>query len=181
MSLEQIGDRLAGQLSGGMKQKLALCCALISQPRLLLLDEPTTGVDPVARREFWDVLAALADDGITIVVATPYLDEAERCHRIALMYAGQINEIGTLSQLRAHLGLQRLEVRTGAVAGGRSIIGNCADSSEYCGCANFWRSLGCAGSECCQRSKGGAAGFERKFSCRSIAFKPAKPRSKMYL
>lgn len=112
MGLDQIGDRLASQLSGGMKQKLALCCALISQPQLLLLDEPTTGVDPVSRREFWDVLAALADEGMTIVVATPYLDEAERCNRIALMYDGQIHEIGTLSELRSNLGLQRLEVRT---------------------------------------------------------------------
>jgi ABC-2 type transport system ATP-binding protein len=112
MGLDQIGDRLAGQLSGGMKQKLALCCALVSQPQILLLDEPTTGVDPVSRREFWDVLAALANEGMTIVVATPYLDEAERCHRIALMYEGQIHEIGTLNQLRQTLGLQRLEVWT---------------------------------------------------------------------
>jgi ABC-2 type transport system ATP-binding protein len=112
MNLDQIGDRLAGQLSGGMKQKLALCCALIPQPQILLLDEPTTGVDPVSRREFWDVLATLASDGMTIVVATPYLDEAERCNRIALMYEGQIHEVGTLLQLRSHLGLQRLELRT---------------------------------------------------------------------
>jgi len=112
MNLEQIGDRLAGQLSGGMKQKLALCCALIPQPQILLLDEPTTGVDPVSRREFWDVLAALASEGMTIVVATPYLDEAERCNRIALMYDGEIQEVGTLAQLRSHLGLQRLELRT---------------------------------------------------------------------
>jgi ABC-2 type transport system ATP-binding protein len=112
MGLNQIGDRLAGQLSGGMKQKLALCCALVSQPQILLLDEPTTGVDPVSRREFWDVLAALADEGMTIVVATPYLDEAERCNRIALMYEGQISEVGTLPQLRQNLGLQRLELRT---------------------------------------------------------------------
>lgn len=111
MSLEQFSDRLAGRLSGGMKQKLALCCALISQPEILLLDEPTTGVDPVSRREFWDVLAAVASQGVTIVVATPYLDEAERCHRIALMYEGEIQEIGTLSQLRENLGLHRLEVR----------------------------------------------------------------------
>jgi ABC-2 type transport system ATP-binding protein len=111
MSLEKFSDRLAGRLSGGMKQKLALCCALISQPEILLLDEPTTGVDPVSRREFWDVLAAVASQGVTIVVATPYLDEAERCHRIALMYEGVIQEIGTLSQLRENLGLQRLEIR----------------------------------------------------------------------
>jgi ABC-2 type transport system ATP-binding protein len=116
MGLERIGARLAGQLSGGMKQKLALCCALIFQPQILLLDEPTTGVDPVSRREFWDVLSVLANTGMTIVVATPYLDEAERCNRIALMYEGQIHEIGTLSQLRTNLGLQRLEIRTKKIA-----------------------------------------------------------------
>lgn len=112
MSLENFDQRLAGRLSGGMKQKLALCCALISQPEVLFLDEPTTGVDPVSRREFWDVLAAIADEGVTIVVATPYLDEAERCHRIALMHNGKIAQMGTLSQLRDNLGLKRLEVRT---------------------------------------------------------------------
>ncbi|MDZ8183890.1 MAG: ATP-binding cassette domain-containing protein [Nostoc sp. ChiSLP02] len=112
MNLERFGDRLAGQLSGGMKQKLALCCALVSQPEVLLLDEPTTGVDPVSRREFWDVLAELSAEGMTIVVATPYLDEAERCHRVALMYSGQIHEIGTPADLRTNLGLHRLEVRT---------------------------------------------------------------------
>ncbi len=112
MNLERFGDRLVGQLSGGMKQKLALCCALVSQPEVLLLDEPTTGVDPVSRREFWDVLAELSAEGMTIVVATPYLDEAERCNRVALMYSGQIHEIGTPADLRANLGLHRLEVRT---------------------------------------------------------------------
>lgn len=112
MGLDQIGSRLGNQLSGGMKQKMALCCALVSNPQILLLDEPTTGVDPVSRREFWDVLAALASEGMTIVVATPYLDEAERCNRIALMYEGHIREIGTLSQLRKNLGLERLEVRS---------------------------------------------------------------------
>ncbi len=111
MNLERFGDRLAGQLSGGMKQKLALCCALIYQPEVLLLDEPTTGVDPVSRREFWDVLATLASEGVTIVVATPYLDEAERCHRVALMYGGQIQQIGTPAELKTSLGLHRLEVR----------------------------------------------------------------------
>ena len=116
MNLDRFGDRLAGQLSGGMKQKLALCCALVAQPEVLLLDEPTTGVDPVSRREFWDILAALADQGVTIVVATPYLDEAERCNRIALLYAGQIQQTGTLKQLRASLGLHRLEVRTRELA-----------------------------------------------------------------
>ncbi|MEH2036454.1 ATP-binding cassette domain-containing protein [Nostoc sp.] len=112
MNLEQFADRQAGQLSGGMKQKLALCCVLISQPQVLLLDEPTTGVDPVSRREFWDVLAQLSAEGMTIVVATPYLDEAERCHRVALMYEGQIQKIGTPASLRSSLALHRLEVHT---------------------------------------------------------------------
>lgn len=112
MNLDRFGSRLAGQLSGGMKQKLALCCSLIYKPEVLLLDEPTTGVDPVSRREFWDVLAALASEGVTIVVATPYLDEAERCNRVALIYGGQIQQIGTPTELKNSLGLHRLEVRT---------------------------------------------------------------------
>ncbi|BBD60818.1 ABC transporter-related protein [Nostoc sp. HK-01] len=122
MNLDRFGDRLAGQLSGGMKQKLALCCALVSQPEVLLLDEPTTGVDPVSRREFWDVLAELSAEGMTIVVATPYLDEAERCHRVALMYTGQIHEIGTPADLRANLGLHRLEVRTANLTATEEIL-----------------------------------------------------------
>ena len=95
-----------------MKQKLSLACALVAQPQVLLLDEPTTGVDPVSRREFWDTLAHLAADGLTIMVATPYLDEAERCHRVALMHLGEIREIGTPAELREHLGARRLEVHT---------------------------------------------------------------------
>src|SRR5215467_5875490 len=111
--MDRFTNRLAGKLSGGMKQKLALACALIAEPRILLLDEPTTGVDPVSRREFWDALAGLANDGMTMVVATPYLDEAERCHRVALMYDGQIRQTGTPAEIREKLGLQRLEVRAG--------------------------------------------------------------------
>ena len=112
MDLAGIGDRLARQLSGGMKQKLALCCALISEPRVLLLDEPTVGVDPLSRREFWSVLARLATNDVTIVVATPYLDEAERCHRVALLYDGTIRDLGTPAELEARLQCRRLEVRS---------------------------------------------------------------------
>ena len=105
--MDRFANRLAGRLSGGMKQKLSLACALVAEPRVLLLDEPTTGVDPVSRREFWDTLAHLAADGLTILVATPYLDEAERCHRVALMHLGEIREIGTPAELRAELCMQR--------------------------------------------------------------------------
>src|SRR5271166_2672490 len=110
--MDRFADRLAGRLSGGMKQKLSLVAALVAQPRVLLLDEPTTGVDPVSRREFWDTLAHLSAEGLTIVVATPYLDEAERCHRVALMHLGQIHEMGTPTELRAKLGMRRLELHT---------------------------------------------------------------------
>ena len=112
MQLDPFCDRLAGQLSGGMRQKLALCCALIAEPQVLLLDEPTTGVDTIARREFWDILASLTAQGITVVVATPDLDEAERCDRVALIYDGQIQQVGTPASLKAELGLQRLVIRT---------------------------------------------------------------------
>ena len=87
--IEPFKDRTAGKLSGGMKQKLALCCALIHKPKVLFLDEPTTGVDPVSRKEFWDMLGRLKNDGITILVSTPYMDEAGRCDRIALMRSGK--------------------------------------------------------------------------------------------
>ncbi len=109
--MDRFEDRLAGRLSGGMKQKLALACALVAEPRVLLLDEPTTGVDPVSRREFWDALVGLSSHGMTILVATPYLDEAERCHRVALMHGGQLHRTGTPAELREGLGLSRLEVR----------------------------------------------------------------------
>lgn len=93
--IEPFKDRRAGQLSGGMKQKLALSCALVHKPDILLLDEPTTGVDPVSRKEFWDILQLLRQQGLTIVVSTPYMDEARRCDRIALIQKGQILEQNT--------------------------------------------------------------------------------------
>jgi ABC-2 type transport system ATP-binding protein len=120
--LERFTARLAGQLSGGMKQKLALVCALVPQPQVLLLDEPTTGVDPVSRREFWDALAHLVADGLTILVATPYLDEAERCHRVALMHAGEIQQLGTPAELRSSLHAKRLELRTSDLGKAREAL-----------------------------------------------------------
>jgi len=97
-------DRLADKLSGGMKQKLALACTLIHTPELLVLDEPTTGVDPVSRRDFWRLLARLQRDGLTILLTTPYLDEAERCSRVALMDRGRLLVIAPPDELRASAG-----------------------------------------------------------------------------
>ena len=88
--LTKFRDRLAENLSGGMKQKLALACSLIHRPKILFLDEPTTGVDPVSRRDFWKILSNLRSEGITIFMSTPYLDEAERCTRVAMMNKGEI-------------------------------------------------------------------------------------------
>jgi ABC-2 type transport system ATP-binding protein len=114
--LDRFVDRLAGRLSGGMKQKLSLACALVAEPRVLLLDEPTTGVDPVSRREFWDALAHLAAGGLTILMATPYLDEAERCHRIALIHRGEFRQIGSPPEIRRGLGVRRLSVYVDSLA-----------------------------------------------------------------
>jgi ABC-2 type transport system ATP-binding protein len=92
--IEPFKKRRAGKLSGGMKQKLALCCALIHRPEILVLDEPTTGVDAVSRKEFWDLLQRIRQGGITIIVSTPYMDEASRCDRVALLQKGQLLKIG---------------------------------------------------------------------------------------
>ena len=95
VQLEPFKNRRAGKLSGGMKQKLALCCALIHRPKVLFLDEPTTGVDTVSRKEFWEMLKRLKKEGITILVSTPYMDEANLCERIALIQKGKILSIDT--------------------------------------------------------------------------------------
>ncbi len=128
--MERFQDRLAGQLSGGMKQKLALTCALIADPAVLLLDEPTTGVDPVSRRDFWDALTSLASEGITIVVATPYFDEAERCHRVALMEQGRIFAIDSPRGFRSKLGLTRLAVHSSDLARAETALSSLRDSGD---------------------------------------------------
>ena len=104
-------DRRAGALSGGMKQKLALCCALVHRPDLLLLDEPTTGVDAVSRREFWDLLGELRASGLTILVSTPYMDEADRCDRVALIHGGTILAVDAPRALGRGYGHALLAVR----------------------------------------------------------------------
>lgn len=103
-------DRLAERLSGGMKQKLALSCTLIHEPEVLLLDEPTTGVDPASRREFSEILGGLLERGMTILMATPYLDEAERCHRTVLLDRGHLLAAGPARDLKTSLGATMIEV-----------------------------------------------------------------------
>ncbi|MBO7492028.1 MAG: ABC transporter ATP-binding protein [Bacteroidales bacterium] len=100
--IEPFSKRKAGKLSGGMKQKLALCCALIHKPKILFLDEPTTGVDPVSRKEFWEILQTIRTQGITVLVSTPYMDEATLCDRIALIQNGKILGIDTPQAIIEH-------------------------------------------------------------------------------
>jgi ABC-2 type transport system ATP-binding protein len=102
--LQPFQRRLAGQLSGGMKQKLGLVCALIHRPKVILLDEPTTGVDPVSRRDFWRILYELVAEGVAILTSTAYLDEAERCQRVALMHQGKLLFCDTPANLKAKMG-----------------------------------------------------------------------------
>jgi ABC-2 type transport system ATP-binding protein len=109
--LEPFKDRRAAALSGGMKQKLALCCALVHRPDILFLDEPTTGVDAVSRREFWDLLGALKAGGLTTVVSTPYMDEATRCDRIALIHRGKLLGVDTPAGITGAFGRPLIGVR----------------------------------------------------------------------
>jgi len=111
--IEPFRDRRVDALSGGMKQKLALSCALVHRPDILLLDEPTTGVDAVSRREFWDQLGHLKASGLTIVVSTPYMDEALRCDRVALIHGGKILEIDPPDSIGTRYGLPLIAVRGG--------------------------------------------------------------------
>lgn len=119
--LEPFENRLARDLSGGMKQKLALSCALIHNPRLLVLDEPTTGVDAVSRKEFWESLIKLKETGMTILVSTPYMDEAAKCDRIALMQTGVIMEQGTPDEIPGKFSGKLFEVKS---ATGFNILGD---------------------------------------------------------
>lgn len=109
--LNRFIDRKAGKLSGGMKKKLALACALIHDPQVLLLDEPSTGVDPVSRRELWLLLAQVVQEGVTVVVSTPYMDEAERCHSVGILYRGKMLISGPPEELELALPFDIIEVK----------------------------------------------------------------------
>lgn len=111
VQLEPFRQRPAGKLSGGMKQKLALCCALIHRPEVIFLDEPTTGVDAVSRREFWEMLRRLKNQGITILVSTPYMDEAVLCDRVALMQKGELLQVDTPSGIIGQYNLPLFAVK----------------------------------------------------------------------
>ncbi|MGZ3536565.1 MAG: ABC transporter ATP-binding protein [Thermodesulfobacteriota bacterium] len=111
-NLEPFGKRKAQDLSGGMKQKLGLICALIHTPQILFLDEPTTGVDPLSRRDFWIILYDLLKEGVTILFSTSYLDEAERCSRVGLIYEGELLVVDTPSSVKAQMWGKILELRT---------------------------------------------------------------------
>ncbi len=108
--MREFRRRRAGKLSGGMKQKLGLVCALIHRPKIILLDEPTTGVDPISRRDFWRILYELASEGVTILISTAYLDEAERCHRVALLHQGKLLFCDTPNNLKGKLGKSVLSI-----------------------------------------------------------------------
>ena len=122
--MSEFRKRQAGRLSGGMKQKLALVCALIHTPKVILLDEPTTGVDPVSRRDFWKILYELALQGVAILTSTAYLDEAERCHRVALLREGKLLFCDTPANLKANLKKGVVAVISSDPRGVRSTLGN---------------------------------------------------------
>lgn len=130
VQLEPFKDRRAGALSGGMKQKLALCCALIHKPEILVLDEPTTGVDVVSRKEFWQMLQRLKSEGITILVSTPYMDEASMCERLALIQQGRILSKGTPAGILSDYSGRLLSVRTGDIYKAKLALENAADVDD---------------------------------------------------
>jgi ABC-2 type transport system ATP-binding protein len=120
--MREFRRRLAGQLSGGMKQKLGLVCALIHRPQVVLLDEPTTGVDPVSRRDFWRILYELLAEGVAILLSTAYMDEAERCHRVALLHEGKRLLFGTPADLKAGMQRDVLVIRTQDPRAARDVL-----------------------------------------------------------
>ena len=130
VGLERFGARLAGALSGGMKQKLALVAALLTRPPLLLLDEPTTGVDPVSRREFWTLLNELHHEGLTIVVSTPYMDEAEYATRIGFLDEGRLSALGTRAEIVASYPRRLLVVRSPERVRVRERLADCREVDD---------------------------------------------------
>ena len=133
--LEPFRKRRAGNLSGGMKKKLALGCALVHAPEILLLDEPSTGVDPVSRRELWTILTQVVHQGVTVILSTPYMDEAERCHQVGMLYGGSLLASGSPEEMSASLPFSIIEVKARPRKEMRRIV------SETTGIAE-WRPVG---------------------------------------
>jgi ABC-type multidrug transport system ATPase subunit len=134
IQIEPFKTRRAGKLSGGMKQKLALCCALIHRPKVLFLDEPTTGVDTVSRKEFWEMLKRLKGQGITILVSTPYMDEATLCERIALMQEGKIMSINTPAKIISNYPKKLYAVKSNHMI---DLLSDLRNSSQVATCNTF--------------------------------------------
>lgn len=122
--LKDFTDRRAANLSGGMKKKLALACALLHEPQVLLLDEPSTGVDPVSRRELWVILSRVVQEGVTVVVSTPYMDEAERCHQVGILYNGKLLTTGSPNDLQNGLPFEIVEVKAKPRKVMRQVVGD---------------------------------------------------------
>lgn len=122
IGLAPFQDRLAGALSGGMKQKLALLCSLVSGPELLLMDEPTVGVDPVSRREFWSLVFELQKEGVTVLASTPYMDEAEQFDRVALLDQGQFLRMGTTDEIKSSVAGKVIEIYCQAPVRARALL-----------------------------------------------------------
>ena len=136
-----LGDRhrqIAGTLSGGWKQRLALACSTIHEPPLLFLDEPTAGVDPVSRREFWERIHAISAEGTTVLVTTHYMDEAERCHRLAFIFRGRVLQVGAPDEIVASRGLSLAEVLVDDVRGATAALVALPEVDE---CAHYGRVL----------------------------------------
>jgi ABC-2 type transport system ATP-binding protein len=133
--LKDFTDRRSANLSGGMKKKLALACALLHEPQVLLLDEPSTGVDPVSRRELWMILAKVVQEGVTVVVSTPYMDEAERCHRVGVLYNGKLLTTGTPNDLQNDLPFEIVEVKAKPRKVMRQVVGDAPYVMQ-------WRTIG---------------------------------------
>lgn len=129
--LDRFTSRRAGDLSGGMKKKLALACALVHSPKVLLLDEPSTGVDPVSRRELWTILTDVVHQGVTIVISTPYMDEAERCHRVGLLYGGSLLSSGTPEEMSAKLPYSIIELKARPRKEMRRIVASIPEITEW--------------------------------------------------
>jgi ABC-2 type transport system ATP-binding protein len=129
--LADFRDRRAEKLSGGMKKKLALACAMVHDPQILLLDEPSTGVDPVSRRELWSILTEVVHQGVTVILSTPYMDEAERCHQVGMLYEGKLLTCGTPDELSNSMPFSIIEVKAKPRKEMRRIIQETEDIQEW--------------------------------------------------